>query len=104
MQSAARSFSPLAPRSPGLPRLAEAAPSLWLASAARAWHAEPDEDAVARSVARSVAVLLPAGAEATVTRLGPGRRPLPAPESHHIGDDGPFTNARKGATSVQRDP
>lgn len=80
MQSAARSFSPLPPRSPGLPGFPDAAPSLWLASAARAWHAEPDEDAVARSVVRSVAVLLPAGAEVTVTRLGPGRRPLPAPD------------------------
>ena len=79
MQSAARSFTPLPPRSPGLHGLPDAAPSLWLASAARAWHAEPDEDAVARSVTRSVAVLLPAGAEVTVTRLGPGRRPLPDP-------------------------
>lgn len=77
MQPATRSFP--SPRSAGPQGLPAAGSSLWLVSAARAWHTEPDEDAVARSVTRSVAALLPAGAEVSVTLLGPGRRPLPAP-------------------------
>ena len=81
MHSAARPFPcPPSPRrelhGPG--GLPDAGSPLWLASAARRWHTEPDEHAVARSVTRSVAALLPAGAEASITLLGPDRRPLPA--------------------------
>lgn len=81
MRSAARPFPcPPSPRrelhGPG--GLPDAGSPLWLASAARRWHTEPDEHAVARSVTRSVAALLPAGAEASVTLLGPDHRPRPA--------------------------
>ncbi len=84
MHPAARSSpSPPAPQrgSRAAIGLLDAGSPLWLASAARTWHAEPDEHAVARSVSRSVAELLPASVEVTVTLLGPGHRPLRAVDS-----------------------
>ncbi|MGY1672283.1 ANTAR domain-containing protein [Geodermatophilus sp. SYSU D00710] len=49
----------------------------WLLGAARRWHAADDPATAVRAVLEDVAALLPAGASASLTLLGTGRRPLP---------------------------
>ncbi len=50
--------------------------SAWLLAATRRWHAAADAPTAVRAVLTDVAALLPAGASASLTLLGTGRRPV----------------------------